>query len=127
MKGNNEGAKDIWRILASFLFPPLGVFLQVGLGGAFWLNLLLTLFFYVPGSIHALWVIATTGPGGKDMGPEGMKDFWRLIAAGFFPPIGVFLQVGLGGAFWLNLLLTLFFYLPGSIHALWLITTRNSK
>ncbi len=37
--------------------PPVGVFLQVGLTGHFWLNLLLTLFGYVPGIVHAVWVI----------------------------------------------------------------------
>lgn len=122
-----EGKKDFFRIIASFIFPPLGVFLQVGLRGAFWLNLLLTLLFWLPGSIHALWVIATIGADGKSSGEEGVKDFWRMIVAAFFPPLGVFLQVGLGGVFWLNLLLTLFFYLPGSIHALWVINTTESK
>lgn len=48
---------DIIRILLAFLLPPLGVFLQVGLGLHFWLNILLTLFGWVPGIIHALWVI----------------------------------------------------------------------
>jgi len=125
MSGMLEGKKDFWRVLAALIFPPLGVFLQVGLGGVFWVNLILTLLFYVPGSIHALWVIATTGPDGRKAGPEGPKDFWRLVVASFFPPLGVFLQVGLGGAFWVNLILTLLFYLPGSIHAIWIITTRR--
>ncbi|MBE0368028.1 YqaE/Pmp3 family membrane protein [Pseudoalteromonas sp. MMG013] len=49
---------DLLRIIIAILLPPLGVFLQVGLGGAFWLNILLTLFGYVPGIIHAVWVIA---------------------------------------------------------------------
>jgi uncharacterized membrane protein YqaE (UPF0057 family) len=35
----------------------LGVFLQEGLSGEFFLNILLTLLGYVPGIIHALWVI----------------------------------------------------------------------
>lgn len=48
---------DILRILIAILIPPLGVFLQVGLGLQFWLNILLTLFGYIPGIIHALWVI----------------------------------------------------------------------
>ena len=39
------------------LLPPLGVFLQVGLGLHFWLNILLTLFGYLPGIIHAVWII----------------------------------------------------------------------
>ncbi|WP_034490844.1 YqaE/Pmp3 family membrane protein [Afifella pfennigii] len=45
------------RILLAILLPPLGVFLQVGLGLHFWLNIILTLFGYVPGIIHAVWVI----------------------------------------------------------------------
>jgi len=61
MSHMTEGKKDFWRVLAALIFPPLGVFLQVGLSGAFWLNLILTLLFYVTGSIHAIWVITTTG------------------------------------------------------------------
>lgn len=48
---------DILRILLAILLPPLGVFLQVGLGTQFWLNVLLTLLGYIPGIIHALYVI----------------------------------------------------------------------
>jgi uncharacterized membrane protein YqaE (UPF0057 family) len=48
---------DVIRILIAILLPPLGVFLQVGLGLHFWLNILLTLLGYIPGIIHAVWVI----------------------------------------------------------------------
>jgi uncharacterized membrane protein YqaE (UPF0057 family) len=48
---------DVLRILLAILLPPLGVFLQVGIGLHFWLNILLTLFGYIPGIIHAIWVI----------------------------------------------------------------------
>jgi uncharacterized membrane protein YqaE (UPF0057 family) len=48
---------DILRIIAAIVLPPLGVFLQVGIGKHFWINILLTLFGYVPGIIHAVWVI----------------------------------------------------------------------
>lgn len=48
---------DILRIILAILLPPLGVFLQVGLGLQFWLNILLTLLGYIPGIIHAVWVI----------------------------------------------------------------------
>ena len=48
---------DVLRILLAILLPPLGVFLQIGLSGYFWLNLLLTILGYVPGIIHAVWVI----------------------------------------------------------------------
>lgn len=52
-------------------------------------------------------------------------DILRLIAAIFIPPLGVFLQVGLGGQFWLNVLLTLLGYIPGIIHAVYIILTRR--
>ena len=48
---------DIVRVILSILLPPLGVFLEVGLGLQFWLNVLLTLLGYIPGILHALWVI----------------------------------------------------------------------
>jgi uncharacterized membrane protein YqaE (UPF0057 family) len=48
---------DIIRILCAILLPPLGVFLQIGLGLHFWLNILLTMLGYIPGIIHALYII----------------------------------------------------------------------
>jgi uncharacterized membrane protein YqaE (UPF0057 family) len=30
----------------------------VGFGGQFWLNILLTLLGYIPGIVHAVWIIA---------------------------------------------------------------------
>lgn len=50
---------DIIRIILAILLPPVGVFLQVGFGLQFWLNILLTLFGYIPGIIHAVYIIAT--------------------------------------------------------------------
>jgi uncharacterized membrane protein YqaE (UPF0057 family) len=49
---------DLLRIIFSILLPPLGVFLQVGFGLQFWINIVLTLLGYFPGVIHAVWVIA---------------------------------------------------------------------
>ena len=40
---------DLIRIIFAILLPPLGVFLQVGLGVQFWLNILLTLLGGLPG------------------------------------------------------------------------------
>jgi uncharacterized membrane protein YqaE (UPF0057 family) len=48
---------DVIRILLAIILPPVGVFLQVGIGLHFWLNILLTLCGYIPGIIHAIWVI----------------------------------------------------------------------
>lgn len=49
---------DILRLILSILLPPLGVFLQVGIGLQFWINILLTICGYIPGIIHAVWIIA---------------------------------------------------------------------
>lgn len=48
---------DILRTILSVLIPPLSGFLQVGIGLQFWLNIVLTLFGYFPGLIHAIWII----------------------------------------------------------------------
>lgn len=49
---------DLLRVLFSLILPPVGVFFQVGLGLHFWLNILLTLCGYIPGLVHAIWIIA---------------------------------------------------------------------
>lgn len=48
---------DPIKILFAILLPPVGVFFEVGLSGAFWLNVLLTILGYIPGIIHALYII----------------------------------------------------------------------
>ena len=53
--------KDIVRILIAIILPPLGVFLQVGIGVQFWINIVLTLLGYIPGIIHAVYIIVTRG------------------------------------------------------------------
>jgi len=47
----------------------------------------------------------------------------KIVLAIFIPPIAAFMQVGATVHFWLNLLLSCFMILPGSVHALWLIVT----
>ncbi|MEO0393175.1 MAG: YqaE/Pmp3 family membrane protein [Pseudomonadota bacterium] len=49
---------DLLRILIAVLLPPLGVFLEVGFGKHFWLNILLTILGYIPGIVHAIFIIA---------------------------------------------------------------------
>jgi len=49
---------DLVKIIIAILLPPLGVFLEVAFRGAFWLNILLTLLGYIPGIVHAVWIIA---------------------------------------------------------------------
>jgi uncharacterized membrane protein YqaE (UPF0057 family) len=49
---------DLLRIVFAIILPPLGVFLQVGISKHFWINILLTILGFIPGIIHAVWVIA---------------------------------------------------------------------
>lgn len=49
---------DLLRIILAIILPPLGVFFEVGLGKHFWLNILLTMLGYIPGIVHAVYIIA---------------------------------------------------------------------
>ncbi|WP_282063844.1 YqaE/Pmp3 family membrane protein [Roseobacter litoralis] len=49
---------DVIRIILSVIIPPLGVFLQEGFGKHFWINILLTLLGYIPGLVHAVYIVA---------------------------------------------------------------------
>lgn len=49
----------------------------------------------------------------------------KIILAIFLPPVAALLQVGLGLHFWLNILLTILGWLPGQIHAIWLIVSKH--
>ncbi len=50
----------------------------------------------------------------------------KVILAILLPPVAAFLQVGLGAHFWINVLLTILGWLPGAIHALWLVLASPS-
>lgn len=49
---------NLLKIILAIILPPLGVFFQVGIGLQFWVNILLTILGYIPGIVHAIWIIA---------------------------------------------------------------------
>lgn len=49
---------DLLKIIVAIILPPLGVFLEVGLSKHFWINIVLTLLGFIPGVIHAVYIIA---------------------------------------------------------------------
>ena len=53
-----------------------------------------------------------------------MIDFLRIGLAILLPPLAVFTKVGTHLHFWLNLLLMMVGYVPGLVHALWLVLRR---
>ncbi|MCL4137864.1 UNVERIFIED_CONTAM: hypothetical protein GTU68_066184 [Idotea baltica] len=44
-------------VILALLLPPIAVFLKSGAGKDLLINILLCLLFYVPGVLHALWVV----------------------------------------------------------------------
>lgn len=51
-----------------------------------------------------------------------MNKLIHIILALLLPPIAVFLKSGIGKHLLINIVLCLIFYVPGILHALWLIT-----
>ncbi len=49
---------DLIKILLALLLPPLGVLIEVGFTRHFWLNILLTILGFLPGVVHAVYIIA---------------------------------------------------------------------
>ena len=50
---------DLIKILLAVILPPLGVLMEVGLTMHFWINVVLTILGFVPGIIHAVYIIGT--------------------------------------------------------------------
>ncbi|CAC22612.2 plasma membrane proteolipid Pmp3 [Schizosaccharomyces pombe] len=48
---------DIFKVIFAIILPPLGVFLERGCGADVIINILLCCLGYVPGIIHALYII----------------------------------------------------------------------
>jgi uncharacterized membrane protein YqaE (UPF0057 family) len=57
-------SERLLKIVAAVLLPPLGVGLHRGLGTDFCINVLLTLLGYIPGIIHAVFVVVYMGEKG---------------------------------------------------------------
>lgn len=56
--------------------------------------------------------------------PDQPPDIVKIILLVLIPPVGVFFTVGLTLHFWINVILTLLGYLPGLIHAIWVVVVR---
>ena len=56
--GREPVASTVVQVIFAILIPPLGVFLHEGeINGRFWIDLLLTILFFIPGMIYALIVV----------------------------------------------------------------------
>jgi uncharacterized membrane protein YqaE (UPF0057 family) len=50
-------ASDLCKIIFAVVLPPLGVFLERGCNSDLFLNIIFTILGYIPGIIHALYII----------------------------------------------------------------------
>ena len=57
-EGNEPSTNQLLLVILAILLPPLAVYLHEGvINGKFWLDLVLTLLFFIPGVIYALIVV----------------------------------------------------------------------
>ena len=56
-ESEKKEADDLIAIILAILLPPLGVFVKRGLDAQLVINVLLTMFGWLPGIIHALYII----------------------------------------------------------------------
>lgn len=73
----HKAEKELLLVVLAFLLPPLAAYLKVGLSKHFYLNLVLTLLFFVPGMFHGLWLVLPRTSNKKPVrerhGPSGGK------------------------------------------------------
>ncbi len=51
------------RLLLAFILPPAAIYMQFGIGKYFWINVVLTLLGFIPGVLHAVYMMASRPPG----------------------------------------------------------------
>lgn len=51
-----------------------------------------------------------------------MNKIVLIVLAIFLPPVAVFIKNGVGNDLLINIVLCLVMFLPGVVHALWLVT-----
>lgn len=56
-KSNDSDISKLLLVIIAILLPPLAVALVDGIHGPFWLSILLTILFYIPGLIYAIYRI----------------------------------------------------------------------
>ncbi|KAG8955323.1 hypothetical protein FRC04_008674 [Tulasnella sp. 424] len=74
---------DIVLIIVAILFPPLAVFLMTGCSCDLLINILLTILGFIPGHIHAFWLIYKKMKAEETYGPGGYK----YTGSGVYAPV----------------------------------------
>jgi len=76
-----------------------------------------------------LWSLMLAPPTKADLKPKRHHGYsvFLFICGTLFPPLAVAARFGIGGDFWLNLLLTICGYIPGHVHNFYVQNIRNNK
>ena len=97
------------RAIVGVLLPPLLVALEKGINVEFVISLLLTIFLlWIGGIIYSFYVI-------------GLSDCAKNVFSALLPPVAVYLHKGCATEFWISLVLTIFFWVPGMIYSYYLV------
>lgn len=56
-KRKGKKKSSVWLIILAILLPFIAVLIKRGLGKDFVINIILCIIFYIPGIIHALWIV----------------------------------------------------------------------
>merc|ERR1712093_843824 len=75
---------DVLLVLIAILFPPASAAILTGCSCALFVNVLLTLLGYIPGHLHAFWLIYKKIQADERYGPQGSV----YVAQGVYQPIG---------------------------------------
>lgn len=65
-----SGLYTLWTLLLCIVLPPLGVLMRTGVNKDLLINILLTILGYVPGIIHAIYLLfraPSIGAGHKEL------------------------------------------------------------
>jgi len=62
------------RLLIAFLLPPVAAYMQFGLHREFRINRVLTLLGFVPGVVHAIYVMDSRPPGLARLDPTSSSN-----------------------------------------------------
>lgn len=58
VRTTESATSDLFLIIIAIILPPLAMLIETGLGKQFLINLVLTMIGFVPGVVHAVYVIA---------------------------------------------------------------------
>ncbi len=59
----SKNPMNIVNLICAILLPPLGAFLQVGATKHLFINIILCILGWLPGILHAVWLVATQQKG----------------------------------------------------------------